>query len=84
MKAILKFAFPDKTTALSVSKALRPDNMNLAQGLRIETRLERNQLIATVFTNHDIGSLSFTLDDLIAGAIVAEASLKMIRKSRSE
>lgn len=74
-RATLKLKYPSGRIAEAIALAITPDNEKAPPGLRIETQIENSSLIASVYCERGLDSLTATLDDLLACIQAAERAL---------
>ncbi|MCW4050019.1 MAG: KEOPS complex subunit Pcc1 [Candidatus Bathyarchaeota archaeon] len=74
-KTSITIEYGDQTTAEAIRQAITPDNVDVPEGMTIETVAEDGVLTITVDTTRSIGSLVATLDDMLSCIQAAEKAL---------
>ncbi len=80
MKAEICLVYKNEREAEAVVKAISPDNVEVPQGLFIETVQEGFKVITKVECKIRLQTLIATLDDLLACVSVAEKTFKVVKK----
>jgi hypothetical protein len=75
-EAELTLLYPDEDTARAVVEAVSPDNFQAPDGLELKVEQRRTEVLIRVCCPKGIGSLIFTLDDLLGCLGAAEKALK--------
>ena len=77
---IIRLAYKNEREAEAVAKAVSPDNVEVPQGLFIETVRNGFEVITKVECQTRLQTLIATLDDLLACVSVAEKTFKVAKK----
>ncbi len=80
MEAELRLFYKNEREAETVAKAVSPDNVQVPQGLFIETVQKGFEVITKVDCQNRLQTLIATLDDLLACVSVAEKTFKVAKK----
>ena len=80
MEAEIRLAYKNEREAEAVAKAVSPDNVEVPQGLFIETVRNGFEVITKVECQTRLQTLIATLDDLLACVSVAEKTFKVAKK----
>lgn len=80
MEAELRLVYKNEREAETVAKAVSPDNVQVPQGLFIETVQKGFEVITKVDCQNRLQTLIATLDDLLACVSVAEKTFKVAKK----
>ena len=80
MEAELRLVYKNEREAEAVAKAVSPDNVEVPQGLFIETVQKGFEVITKVKYQNRLQTLIATLDDLLACISVAEKTFKVAKK----
>jgi hypothetical protein len=73
----IQIKYKDNKTAVSIQKAISPDNLGAPDGMHIITMIRGNVLEIEVYTDRKLGSLISTLDDLLSCINAAETALEI-------
>ena len=74
-KATINLRYPKKRTASVVNKAISPDNYKAPDGIDIQTFQEGSEITINIRCKKGIGSLTATLDDLLACISTVEKTI---------
>ena len=80
MEAEIWLSYKNEREAEAVAKAVSPDNVEVPQGLFIETVQNGSEVITKVECQTRLQTLIATLDDLLACVSVAEKTFKIAKK----
>jgi hypothetical protein len=80
LEAEIRLAYKNEREAEAVVKAVSPDNIEVPQGLFIETVRNGFEVITKVECQTRLQTLIATLDDLLACVSVAEKTFKVAKK----
>jgi hypothetical protein len=80
LEAEIRLAYKNEREAEAVAKAVSPDNVEVPQGLFIETVRNGFEVITKVECQTRLQTLIATLDDLLACVSVAEKTFKVAKK----
>lgn len=74
----IKISYPDESSAVSILKAISPDNYSAPPGVEIKSEVSRNKVKLSITSVKGLGSLISTIDDLLSCIQIAEKALKGI------
>ena len=80
MEAEIRLSYRNEREAEAVAKAVSPDNVEVPQGLFIETLRNGSEVITKIECKTRLQTLIATLDDLLACVSVAEKTFKIAKK----
>ena len=80
MEAEIRLSYKNEREAEAVAKAVSPDNVEVPQGLHIETLRDGFEVYTKVDCQTRLQTLIATLDDLLACVSVAEKTFKVAKK----
>ena len=80
MEAEIRLLYRNEREAEAVAKAVSPDNVEVPQGLLIETARNGSEVYTKVECQTRLQTLIATLDDLLACVSVAEKTFKVAKK----
>ncbi len=80
MEAEIRLSYKNEREAEAVAKAVSPDNVEVPQGLHIETLQNGSEVHTKVECQTRLQTLIATLDDLLACVSVAEKTFKVAKK----
>ena len=80
MEAEIRLSYKNEREAEAVAKAVSPDNVEVPQGLFIETVQNGSEVYTKVECQTRLQTLIATLDDLLACVSVAERTFKVAKK----
>jgi hypothetical protein len=80
LEAEIRLSYKNIREAEAVAKAVSPDNVEVPQGLIIETVRSDSEVITKVECQNRLQTLIATLDDLLACVSVAERTFKVAKK----
>ena len=80
MEAEIRLSYRNEREAEAVAKAVSPDNVEVPQGLFIETLRNGSEVITKIECKTRLQTLIATLDDLLACVSVAEITFKIAKK----
>ena len=74
MEAEIRLCYKTEKEAQAVAEAVSPDNVEVPEGLVVETKQNGSEVYTVVVCDKKLGTLIATLDDLLACVSVAERS----------
>ena len=80
MEAEIRLIYKNEREAQAVAKAVSPDNMEVPQGLCIQTATKGSEVHTTINCEIRLQTLIATIDDLLACVSVAEKTFKIAKK----
>ena len=80
MEAEIRLSYDNEREAEAVAKAVSPDNVEVPQGLHIETVRSSSEVYTKVECKTRLQTLIATLDDLLACVSVAEKTFNVAKK----
>jgi hypothetical protein len=80
LEAEIRLSYKNEREAEAVAKAVSPDNVEVPQGLLIETLRNGSEVYTKVECQTRLQTLIATLDDLLACVSVAEKTFKVAKK----
>ena len=80
MQAEIRLIYKNEREAETVAKAISPDNIEVPQGLFIETTRKGSEVHTKIESQNRLQTLIATLDDLLACVSVAEKTFKIAKK----
>ena len=81
VEARISLTYRDEREAKAVSEAVSPDNINLPEGLSIETLVEKNRVITLIkYSGEKILTLQSTIDDLLSCVSIVEKSISALKR----
>jgi hypothetical protein len=80
LEAEIQLSYRNEREAEAVARAVSPDNVEVPQGLHIETMRSGSEVITKVECRTRLQTLIVTLDDLLACISVAEKTFKVAKK----
>mgnify|MGYP005619425343 CR=1 FL=1 len=80
LEAEINLTYKNEKEAQTVTEAVSPDNMEVPQGLQIETTQNCNQVNTKIQCTKKLATLIATIDDLLACVSVAEKTFKVAKK----
>jgi hypothetical protein len=80
LEAEIRLAYKNEREAEAVASAVSPDNMEVPQGLHIETIRNGSEVYTKIDCKTRLQTLIVTLDDLLACVSVAEKTFKIAKK----
>jgi len=80
LEAEIRLLYRNEREAEAVAKAVSPDNVDVPQGLIIETVRNSSEVYTKVECQTRLQTLIATLDDLLACVSVAERTFKVAKK----
>jgi hypothetical protein len=80
LEAEIRLSYRNEREAEAVARAVSPDNVEVPQGLVIETVRDGSEVITKVECQTRLQTLIATLDDLLACVSVAEKTFKVVKK----
>ena len=80
MEAEISLTYQNEREAEAVAKAVSPDNLEVPDGLQIETVRKGSDVLTKVECQTRLQTLIATLDDLLACVSVAEKTFNIARK----
>ena len=80
MEAEIRLSYDNEREAEAVAKAVSPDNVEVPQGLHIETVRSGSEVYTKVECKTRLQTLIATLDDLLACVSVAEKTFNVAKK----
>lgn len=80
MEAEISLNYKNEREAEAVTKAVSPDNMEVPQGLHIETVRNGSEVNTKIQCQKNLSTLIATIDDLLACVSVAEKTFKVAKK----
>ena len=80
MEAEIRLSYRNEREAEAVAKAVSPDNVEVPQGLQIETVKNGSEVYTKIECKTRLQTLIATLDDLLACVSVAEKTFKIAKK----
>ncbi len=80
MEAEIRLSYDNEREAEAVAKAVSPDNVEVPQGLHIETVRNGSEVYTKVECKTRLQTLIATLDDLLACVSVAEKTFNVAKK----
>ena len=81
VEARISLAYQDEVKAKAIKEAISPDNINMPEGLSIETFVEENYVITLIkYGGDNFLTLQSTIDDLLSCISVAEKSLSALKR----
>jgi hypothetical protein len=80
LEAEIRLSYRNVREAEAVAKAVSPDNMEVPQGLFIETVRNGSAVYTKIECQTRLQTLIATLDDLLACVSVAEKTFKIAKK----
>ncbi|MCX8150088.1 MAG: KEOPS complex subunit Pcc1 [Candidatus Bathyarchaeota archaeon] len=79
MEATIILKYDNAKTASAIAQAVTPDNATAPPGLKVETFIDRCNVITTIKFDGKIGTFLSTIDDLLEGISTAEKTLRLTR-----
>lgn len=79
MEAEIRLSYRNEREAEAVAKAVSPDNVEVPDGLRIETTRNGSDVFTTINCQTRLQTLIATIDDLLACVSVAEKAFKIAK-----
>lgn len=73
--ATIKIRYRDGATARAVLKAVSPDNFQAPRGISLEAEKAGSELHISIACSRGLGSLIFTVDDLLSCLQAAERAI---------
>jgi hypothetical protein len=83
LEAEIHLFYDDEREAEAVAKAVYPDNVEVPQGLIVETMRKRREVLTKVECKTRLQTFIATLDDLLACVSVAERSFTVVKKFKA-
>jgi hypothetical protein len=80
LEAEIRLAYRNEREAEAVAKAVSPDNVEVPQGLSIETLRSGSNVFTRIECQTRLQTLIATLDDLLACVSVAEKTFNVAKK----
>jgi len=80
LEAEIRLAYKNEREAEAVTNAVSPDNVEVPQGLVIETVRNDSRVVTKIECQTRLQTLIATLDDLLACVSVAEKTFKVVKK----
>jgi hypothetical protein len=80
LEAEIRLAYRNEREAEAVAKAVSPDNVEVPQGLCIETLRSGSNVFTRIECQTRLQTLIATLDDLLACVSVAEKTFNVAKK----
>ena len=80
MEAEIRLSYRNEREAEAVAKAVSPDNVEVPQGLYIETVRNGSTVYTKIECQTRLQTLIATLDDLLACVSVAEKTFKVAKR----
>ena len=80
MEAEIRLSYKNEREAEAVAKAVSPDNVEVPQGLVIETVRSGSEVITKMECQTRLQTLIASLDDLLACVSVAERTFEVAKK----
>ena len=80
MEAEICLTYKNEREAEAVAKAVAPDNIQVPQGLIIETVRNGSDVLTTIECQTRLQTLIATIDDLLACVSVAEKTFNIAKK----
>ncbi len=80
MEATIVLKYSNTKTAVTIAKAVTPDNATATPGLKVETSVSRCQVITSIKLDGKIATFLSTIDDLLESVSTAEKTLKLARR----
>ena len=80
MEAEIRLIYKNSKEAQAVAKAVSPDNIEVPQGLSVETVNNGSEVYTKIECQKRLQTLIATLDDLLACVSVAEKTFKVAKK----
>jgi hypothetical protein len=74
-EATITLQYPKKKTTTVVKKAVSPDNYRVPEGIEIQTLQEGSTITITIRCKKGLGSLTATIDDLLACISTVEKTI---------
>ena len=80
MEAEIKLTYKNEKEAQAVTEAVSPDNIEVPEGLQIETVQKGAEVNTKIQCQKTVATLISTIDDLLACVSVAEKTFKVAKK----
>lgn len=80
MEAEIRLSYQNEREAEAVAKAVTPDNIEVPQGLSIETVRNYSDVLTKIKCQTRLQTLVATIDDLLACVSVAEKAFYVAKK----
>jgi tRNA threonylcarbamoyladenosine modification (KEOPS) complex Pcc1 subunit len=79
LEAEIRLSYRNEREAEAVAKAVSPDNVEVPDGLRIETTRNGSDVLTTINCQTRLQTLIATIDDLLACVSVAEKTFNIAK-----
>lgn len=77
-KTVIQIDYGSQEKAVTVQKAITPDNLEVPDGMHIITLVQGSVLEIEVHSDRSIGSLVATLDDMLSCIQAAEKTIEEV------
>jgi hypothetical protein len=79
LEATITLEYDDAETALAISEAVSPDNLEVPAGLSVKTEHKGNLVVSEIILEGKMASFIATIDDLLSCVSTAEKTLHIAK-----